>query len=301
MTDGGRTEITTEAGFGQPVRQTRLNHYRTRLPVFLNKNKGVLQNAGFWRIAPSLAWGRMAGLDGVPRDGRLRFVGTHHKAMTTYFSAVLRLFAFGARLRFQEINLEAPDPRTEILLSNHSKFDLGAIGAYRGVHVLRDPRDMIVSGYHYHKWTHEAWVHRPDANGRSYQQKLREADQTTGLFMEIDHFIFFYRETLETWDLQDPDILELKYEDLMGDDRESLYAAIFDHFGMTGPARERGIELMRMFEAKRRTARTGEAETATFSHIRSGASRQWERVLEPAHLDYIQKELGNVLQRFGYD
>jgi hypothetical protein len=108
------------------------------------------------------------------------WVGTHHKSMTTYFSAVLRLFAYAARLKLDKIDLQQPPPGSRLFLSNHSKMDLAPLAPYRGIHVMRDPRDMIVSGYHYHKWTNETWARRPDDNGRSYQQKLQEADTRTG-------------------------------------------------------------------------------------------------------------------------
>jgi len=233
-------------------------------------------------------------------DGTRLWVSTHHKAMTTYFNAVLRFFAFGSGYRFEKINLEQPAPRTRLFLSNHGKMDLSALGKYRGIHVMRDPRDMIVSGYHYHKWTYETWVHRPDAQGKSYQQKLNAADRTTGLFMEIDHFIFFYRDLLEGWDMDDPDILEVSYEALMGDGRDALYADIFRHLGCEGAQLQAGIDLMRLFEAKRRTGRATDAAQARHQHIRSGRSEQWRRELDPQHLAYIEAQLGPVLRKFGY-
>lgn len=53
--------------------------------------------------------------------------------------------------RFQKISLDAPRADTQIVLSNHGQFDLDAVRPDRGMHVMRDPRDMIVSGHHYHK------------------------------------------------------------------------------------------------------------------------------------------------------
>ena len=123
---------------------------------------------------------------------------------------------------------------------------------------MRDPRDMIVSGYHYHKWTHEAWVHRTDEAGLSYQDKLNAADKTAGLFMEIDHFIYIYRDKLLAWDMEDPDILEVPYETLMSEARDRLYGDIFAHMGLTGAAHTLGVDLMRLFEAKSRTGKSGD-------------------------------------------
>lgn len=299
MTSGHEIrEIKTEAGFGPPVNYSRVRHVRNRAAVFLKKNRGLVSNRDFWAILPSLLSGRISGLEGFPTDGRRLFVGTHHKSMTTYFSAVLRLLAFGAGKRFSEINFEDPPSRAEIMLSNHSAFDVTAFGPCKGAHVMRDPRDMIVSGYHYHKWTHEAWVHRTDSDGRSYQDKLNSVDKTTGLFMEIDHFIFLYRDLLEKWDTENPDVIEVPYEALMSEDRDDLYHKIFAHMGLTGDALALAIDLMRLFEAKSRTGKSGDNQK--FAHIRSGASQQWRKELEPAHIAYVDRELGTVLEKFGY-
>lgn len=294
-----RTEIRTPAGLaGPPVVPSRLTRLRRELPGFVKKNRGLAANPAFWRMLARLAAAR-ARAEAPARDAPVMFVATHHKVMTTYFNAVLRLLAFGTRRRFQRVHIEQPDPAAKLVLSMQGKLDLAALRPYRGVHVMRDPRDMIVSGYHYHKWTHEPWVHRLDENGLSYQQKLNRASPRDGLFMEIDHFIFFYRATLEAWDMDDPDLLEVAYEDLMGPEREALYGAIFSHLGFSGEALALACDLMRLFEAKSRTGRRKEAP-APKSHVRSGRSGQWRGELEPAHLDYIERELGHVLRKFGY-
>ena len=296
--DGSFREITTAAGFGPPAKSSRVQHLRNRAAVFVKKNRGIVTNRDFWSLVPTIVSGRFGGIEGFPSDGRRLFVATHHKSMTTYFSAVLRLFSITAGQRFSEINFEDPPERAQILLSNHSALSVDALRPCRGIHVLRDPRDMIVSGYHYHKWTHEAWVHRTDEEGRTYQEKLNAVDKSTGLFMEIDHFIFIYRDILMRWDIEDPDVLEVPYEALMGEERDALYHRIFEHLGCTGAALQLGVDLMRLFEAKSRTGKSGDENK--FAHIRSGASQQWRKELEPQHLAYIERELGPVLEKFGY-
>lgn len=298
----GRTEVMTEAGFGPPVNWSKFEVYRKQVPVFVKKNKGLLLDGDFWKLLPQMRKLR-AGMKGADQAGPTLFVSTHHKAMTTYFNAVLNFFAYATARPFEKINTNQPKPESRMFLSNHGKFDLDAIRPYRGVHLMRDPRDMIVSGYHYHRWTYETWVHRPDDNGLSYQQKLKAADRTTGLFMEIDHFLFFYRELLENWNMDDPDMLEVSYESLMGEGRDDLYGKIFGHFGCEGDELQMGIDLMRLFEAKRRTGRGkgNDAAKAKHSHIRSGRSEQWRQELEPQHLAYIEAQLGPVLRKFGYD
>ncbi len=287
----------TPAGFGPKVRRSRLKRLRQEAPGFLKKNRGLLGTPEFWAMLRRLVAARRQASDvaGAP----VLFVATHHKVMTTYFNAVLFLLGFGLRRRYRRIHIEHPAPDARLVLSMHGKLDLPRLRPYRGIHIMRDPRDMIMSGYHYHKWTHEDWVHRPDADGISYQQKLNRTDKRSGLFMEIDHFIFFYRETLECWDIEDPDILEVAYEDLMGSDRDGLYERMFAHLGLTGDDLELATDLMRLFEAGSRTGRK-DGGVAQKSHLRSGKSGQWKDELEQDHIDYIERELGPVLRKFGY-
>ncbi|MCB6179836.1 sulfotransferase domain-containing protein [Rhodobacter sp. Har01] len=281
------------------MHRSAFQRLRDELPGFIKKNRGLLVKPAFWSLVGRLIVTRVtAPLRQRPGDPVL-FVATHHKVMTTYFNAVLWLLSRGLGLRYQKVNSEQPKPASRMVLSMHGKLDLPRLGRYRGVHVMRDPRDMIVSGYHYHKWTHEDWVHRPDETGTSYQQKLNHADKRAGLFMEIDHFIFYYRDTLERWNLDDPDILEVSYDSLMGPDRAAEYARIFAHLGLTGRHHALAVDLMRLFEAGSRTGRKAGA-VAQKSHLRSGKSGQWQAELEPDHIAYIERELGPVLRKFGY-
>ena len=296
--DSSNRQIVTPAGFGPKKRRGRLEKFRQEARGFIKKNFGLLKQPAFWRLVPRILTNR-AKTAAVTPDSPVLFVATHHKVMTTYFNAVLRLLSFGLGRKFQRVHIEQPDSQSDVVLSMHGKLDLPKMGQYRGVHIMRDPRDMIVSGYHYHKWTHEEWVHRPDEDGVSYQQKLNRANKTDGLFMEIDHFIFFYRSTLENWDMDDPNILEVPYHTLMSDDRDQEYDKIFKHLGLSDDDLTLATDLMRLFEAKSRTGRKS-GKVAAKNHLRSGKSGQWRAELEPAHLDYIEKELGHVLRKFGY-
>lgn len=290
--------VQTEAGFGSSIQRSRLDRLRLTIPGFVKKNRGLLSNPKFWQLMLRLGTARVAGRP-WPDDGPVMFVATHHKVMTTYFHAVLRLLAMGSRIPFERVNFEQPRADTRLFLSMQSKFDLNALNPYRGIHLIRDPRDMIVSAYHYHKWTHEEWVHRPDENGVSYQEKLNRADKKTGIFMQIDTFIYSYRETLENWDVSDPCVLEVAYEDLMGDTRDGLYKKMFEHLGFEQDKLALALDLMRLFEADSRTGRkTGKTEQK--SHIRSGRSGQWREELDAEHIAYIEQELGHVLRKFGY-
>lgn len=293
------TEIKTDAGMGRPPKRSRLAKAVAQVPISLRKNYGLATNPEFWQLLPLLMQCRMT-KEGRGDPATRLFVATHHKSMTTYFNIVLRLLAFGLDSGFQVLSKEVPKPGTRVFMSIHSRTPWSEIGPYRGVHVMRDPRDMIVSSYHYHLWTNESWAHVPDENGQTYQEKLNAADKTEGLFMAIRHFIFFNREILENWDMDDPDMLEVPYDALMGPEREQVYDRIFRFMGLEGKHHELGIRLMRAFEAGRRS-RVAKDRPNERAHIRSGKSGQWKAELEPAHIAFIEQELGHILDKFGFE
>ncbi|CAI5961884.1 unnamed protein product, partial [Closterium sp. NIES-65] len=59
---------------------------------------------------------------------------------------------------------------------------------YKAIMTVRDPRDVVVSGYFYHKTTQEPWVHEPrsEYGGKSYQQMLNNVSKSAGINMEVD-------------------------------------------------------------------------------------------------------------------
>ncbi len=229
------------------------------------------------------------------------FVATHHKAMTTYFHAVLKALTDTLNIPFDHVNSQQPDSTAKIFLSMQGRQDFKALKPYRGVHIMRDPRDMIVSGYHYHKWALEPWLHRVDENGESYQEKLNRVDKTAGLFLEIQHFIFMYRKTLEAWDLADPDILESLLRSADGSRTRAI--------SMPRSFRISGFEGTEFAFGSRLDAPVRSREPAwTTRWVRSPRSRIFAAAprgngngsFNPEHLAFIEQELGTVLSKFGY-
>jgi hypothetical protein len=294
--------VRTPAGFNPPRHPPGGADHTAKAMNFWKKNRGLLTRRTFWKVAPLLVANRLQTHFRPPQlrgDPDVVFVSVHHKSMTTYFHAVLKCLAFMTNSSFELVHTRPKPVVARFVLFTHSRLHLDAALSYRGVHVMRDPRDMIVSGYHYHKWAAERWLHRLDENGESYQEKLNRVCKSEGLFLEIDHFIFMNRKVLEEWDLEDENILEVKYEDLMAPGREALYGAIFQHLGFEGRELATALSLMRAFEASSRSgSRSGKVTER--SHLRSGRTRQWEDELGAEHLHYIERELGHVIRKFDY-
>ncbi|MEL6621043.1 MAG: hypothetical protein AAFP16_19375, partial [Pseudomonadota bacterium] len=114
------TKIKTAAGFGPPVRVSRLTRLRREVPNFIAKNRGLLVKAEFWRMLRLLIAARIRA-SGPTADTPTRFVATHHKVMTTYFTAVLRPLAFALKQPYQKVHIEHPRAAARMVLSMHSK------------------------------------------------------------------------------------------------------------------------------------------------------------------------------------
>ena len=84
--------------------------------------------------------------------------------------------------------------------------DLGG-RAYRASHLIRDPRDVVVSGYHYHRRTDETWVHEPSDRygGLSYQAFLLGVDEHDGLMAEIDRCARSSVAEMDAWSYGQPE------------------------------------------------------------------------------------------------
>ena len=108
--------------------------------------------------------------------------------MTTYFANVFKLLAFALDLKYRSCRQEELEADTDIFFQTHSQIDVSKLPPYRGTHIVRDPRDVIVSGYFYHKWAPERWCAVERAyDGMSYRDRLKNLSKEDGLIFEIDH------------------------------------------------------------------------------------------------------------------
>jgi hypothetical protein len=185
--------------------------------------------------------------------------------------------------------------------SRHFRDELFGGRPIRGTHIVRDPRDVAVSGYRYHLWTDEKWakVPRDALGGMSYQQKLKTLPESEGLLLEIERTCEWTVGDMRAWDYARPDFLELRYEDLI-EDEDAGFERIFTHYGFTEAAVAASVAIARKHSFKAKTGRDIGESDAT-SHLRSGKPGQWRAAFEAEHIELF-KRLGNdVLVMLGYE
>lgn len=165
-------------------------------------------------------------------------------------------------------------------------------------HLIRDPRDVVISAMHYHKIAREPWLHkrRTRFDGMTYQEKLNSLpDDRTRLIWEMDNSGGRIVNAMHAWDYSLEKCCEMKYEDLMGDVEAVEFSRVASHLGFDDDEVETCREEFRkrsLFRPRRRSKST---------HVRSGKNRQWESVYDEALAQLFVEKFGSVLIALDYE
>lgn len=263
----------------------------------------------------------LAARDVFPQDLILHV--TYHKCLTLYYKRIMnRLTAefpftwkdyFGDSASFNQDAVSGSGKRV-ICLTDRDDIMWDKLPNYRGSHFIRDPRDLIVSGYHYHMWTREEWCLAPNFPWRhyvsrpffelvepevakypqniSYQTYLNSLDRERGMILEM----IFRRDTIvqmQRWNYHNPNVIELRYENVIGNETES-FNRLFEHYRFHRRARQRGVELATQLRLENQ--KKGDTK-----HIRSGETKQWKEELPPRVQEVFKQAHGDVLVQLGYE
>lgn len=231
----------------------------------------------------------------------------HHKCLTVLFSNVLRQAAGCARVAFHSTAEEGVDPDRigtgDYLLVHDSRIDLDGLGSFRATYVIRDPRDLVVSGYFYHLRTTETWCTRPNPDHHdlpadvSYQQHLRSLSIEEGLCYEMSHVSGRMIEDMASWDYTRDDVLELRFEDIVGNERP-LFERIFRWYGVgaRGASKLAGMAERHSLRAVRKR------QPSVAAHARPGSyPGQWRACFTDKVKALFKQRYGQVPVYLGYE
>jgi len=114
-----------------------------------------------------------------------------------------------------------------LAFTNAEINEVRKLPSHKGFHVIRDPRDVLVSGYFSHKNSHptEQW---PEL--REHREALRTLSKEEGLLKEIE-FSRLFLTAMGDWNYGQDDILELKMEALTQDPNRH-FRRILRHLGL---------------------------------------------------------------------
>jgi hypothetical protein len=161
----------------------------------------------------------------------------HHKCATQYIQAIVQDVCeyLGCSLKVEAIPEKLPNgwqlkEECRLLPSKvveaistfdgdflcHGNATIGLLDSishknYRGFHVVRDPRDMLTSGYFSHRNSHNVsnspWM-------AEHRNRLQQVDQEAGFRLELDYSSVYF-DALSEWNYTNPQIYETRFETLI--------------------------------------------------------------------------------------
>lgn len=202
---------------------------------------------------------------------------------------------------------------------------------FRGFHVVRDPRDLVVSAYFSHRNSHptDDWPELP-----AHRERLSRVSKEEGLYLEME----FNRPVLEemyNWNYNQEHILELRQEEFTPDP----YRGFLNVFGFLGVLDEDNFAKRRQLPYLIRAAnniwwrqgkvpwrraldkipaerllgivhnnrfsnyaggrKKGQADEK--SHYRKGEAGDWVNHFTPEHVQRFKELYGDVVVKLGYE
>lgn len=227
------------------------------------------------------------------------FIGSFHKTGTVLMGSIWRRAA--KRLEFGLwIKHEQPEPPATswlVCFHHHARFGTEPDRVpHRGLLMIRDPRDIIVSGMHYHCASVEAWLHKPQERfaGRSYQQALLACEGAEArLLFELEYAGGATIRQMQAALERHPDFQRAKLETLSTDHDLLEYHRLFSALGFPGQAIPALLSV-----AWQNSIFSGQLKPSL--HIRSGLPAQWTTQFTPRVLAAFAERFGDAAERLGY-
>ncbi len=276
-----------------------------------------------------------------PLPHLLAFFG-HHKCASTWVHSILAPVCAeaGWRLAYlydegsfgNDLAAHVAAQRIDVLsyVNADARF-LQGLPPFRGFHVVRDPRDLVVSAYFSHRNSHPT---RDWPELIEHRARLQALGKDEGLLLEME-FDRPYLEEMLRWDYGQPHVLELRMEDLTPDPYRQ-FLRIFGFLGILDESHQRkGQQLGFVFDSalnilhhqhkwpwpRRRASfpagrlldmvhdnrfsnfaggrEAGQVDEA--SHYRKGVAGDWRNHFGDRHAARFQELYGEVLLKLGYE
>jgi len=242
----------------------------------------------------------------------------HHKVGSVWFKNIFKRISkrYGLPFNINDASL-IPKGRS-LFIDDHSRIKFNRLNQpYKGSHMIRDPRDIVISGYHYHKWTKEKWANTKignlgkridkywpllpvnDIKKMTYKEYLNSLGTEDGIKAEMQGSAFLTIRDMIKFDYDNPNIFNFKYEDIIKDEK-NMFIKIFTHYGFSQRAISNCVDIAMDFSFEK-IANRKRGSIQKKSHLRSGKSQQWKEEFSAANKKYFKQLFGENLIHLGYE
>jgi hypothetical protein len=234
-------------------------------------------------------------------------VATHHKTGTVWMDGVFKSIAADLGARF--VNLRDEQGRLKDLANSPFVLfcydsDFGEHASLldredvRILHLIRDPRDVVISAMHYHKASRESWLHEPipGYDNLTYQRALQKAPNRLARYIfEMENSSASTLRDMARWRYGRANCFEARYEDLRQDSALAHWARITAFLGLD--VAEQALANRRFWQ----NSLFGGLPRLGNRHVRSGAVGQWRREFTPELAHAFLERFPGLLQSLGYE
>ena len=270
-------------------------------------------------------------------NSRLRVYFGHHKCMTTWVRHVLQRVCNELNWKYVEMNGPEYVRTNKVDMLSYQDPDMEIVRTledFVGFHIIRDPRDIVVSAYFSHLHSHptDNW---PELI--AYRAQLQRLSKDDGLLLELKFLRKLFKQLYE-WNYAQENVLELKMEDVIANPYDQIVRALLFIeaaaentplktrllSGLASGIRDLGylyripsivvpkyvlpkipvefllgyIYEIRFSEMAKGRARGTEDAC---SHYRKGMAGDWANHFKPQHKEYFKKNYNDVLLKLGYE
>lgn len=234
-------------------------------------------------------------------------VATHHKTGTVWMDGVFKAIAGDVGAEYVDFKSQygqlTQALRPPFVLFNHdSNFrDYSRILSrddVRVLHLIRDPRDVLISAMHYHRKANEGWLHEPvpGYDNVTYQRRLKaQVTKFHQYVFEMDHSTSGTVRDMLKWQYGRANCFEARYEDLRQDTQMAYWREISAFLGFDEA--EQQISTRRFWE----NSLFGGLSRLGNKHVRSGDVEQWKREFTPILAFAFLSRFPNAVQSLAYE
>jgi hypothetical protein len=207
----------------------------------------------------------------------------------------------------------------------HSLLGSLPVRPFRAIRAIRDPRDIWISGYLYHRHCQEPWCLSTDFDpsppilfprvpaafhhlrerwkrdylrglgGRSYQQNLLALDRPEGMAFELANYTGCTLESMRVWPYRAAGVVDVQMEAIAAD-FDGTMRRVFSHLGFP----EHDMEEVLRIAASEDVGRMDDRTLAGNAHIHGRSISKWRHGLTAKQLADFERRYGDVITGHGY-